>query len=62
VGGVCKVFFSEEEKNFLSSKKKKKIVSPYIIPYFLPLVKRFLQKTFFIFREIFLDLGEKNML
>ena len=39
--------------------KKKKKYSPFIISYFWGFVKRFAQKTFFIFREILLDIRGK---
>ena len=47
-GRFCQVLF-------LRSSKKKKKHSPYIIPHFGAFVKRFLRKTFFIFREKLLD-------
>lgn len=46
-GRFCQVLF-------LRSSSKKNI-SPYIIPHFGAFVKRFLRKTFFIFREKLLD-------
>lgn len=52
--GLSSIFCIKQQESAFK-KKKKKNSSHYIIPYLIRLVKHFLQKTFFIFREIFVD-------